>query len=293
MHAVSLMLIARAIVVLAALVTLACGPAQAADRPADGWFTTSDGVRLHYLEAGQGHTIVLVPGWTMPAWIFDAQIADLSRQFHVVALDPRGQGESDIARGGYQQDRRGQDIAELIQHVSAGPALLVGWSLGVLDSLAYIHNSGDAAVAGLVLVDNSVGEDPPPPPPRAPTHAARHLPRETMMRNFVRSMFHHPQSPAYLDQLTEVCLRTPERAAEELLSYPVPRTYWKEALFSTSHPVLYVVTPRLAGQAENLRLHDAAAESVVLAGVGHALFVDDPGSFNGLVRDFIRRRVWP
>jgi microsomal epoxide hydrolase len=114
-----------------------------------------------------------------------------------------------------------------------------------------------------------------------------------MMRNFVRGMFRHPPPPAYLEQLTDVCLRTPERAAAELLAYPVPRTYWKEAVYSTSRPVLYVVTPRLAGQAENLRRHDPAAESVVLAGVGHALFVDDPGSFNGLVRDFIRRRVWP
>jgi non-heme chloroperoxidase len=287
------MRIARAIAVLAALVTLACGPARGAERAADGWLTTSDGVRLHYLEAGNGHTIVLVPGWTMPAWIFDAQIADFARQFHVVALDPRGQGESDIAPSGYDQDRRGQDIAELIRHVSAEPVLLVGWSLGVLDSLAYIHDGGDAAIAGLVLVDNSVGEDPPPPPPKHPMHASRDLPRETMMRNFVRGMFRHQQPQPYLAQLTQVCLRTPERAAAELLSYPVPRSYWKEAVYSTSRPVLYLVTPRLAGQAENLRLHHPAAESVVLTGVGHALFVDDAPKFNALVRDFIRRRVWP
>ena len=42
-----------------------------------------------------------------------------------------------------------------------------------------------------------------------------------------------------------------------------------------------------------LRRHDPVAESVVLQGVGHALFVDNPGSFNELVRDFIGRRVWP
>ncbi len=288
-QAVSLMSCIRAIVLLAALVTLACGPARAADR----WFTTSDGVRLHYIERGAGHTIVLVPGWTMPAWIFDAQIVDFARQYHVVALDPRGQGDSDIAPTGYEQNRRGQDIAELIRHVSAQPVLLVGWSLGVLDSLAYIHDSGDGAIAGLVLVDNSVGEDPPPAPPRHPMHAGRHLPRETMMRNFVRGMFRHPQSAAYLDHLTDVCLRTPEHAASELLDYPVPRTYWKEAVYSTRHPVLYIVTPRLAGQAENLRLHHPAAESVVFEGDGHALFVDDAQKFDALVRDFIRRRVWP
>ena len=31
------------------------------------FFTTSDGVKLHYLESGAGPTILFVPGWTMPA----------------------------------------------------------------------------------------------------------------------------------------------------------------------------------------------------------------------------------
>ena len=53
----------------------------------DRYFTTSDGVKLHYLQAGQGpRTIVLVPGWTMPAWIWERQIADLSQQFRVIAI---------------------------------------------------------------------------------------------------------------------------------------------------------------------------------------------------------------
>src|SRR5208337_3054919 len=42
----------------------------------DHFFLTSDGVRLHYLEAGSAaaHTLVFVPGWTMPAWIWMPQI---------------------------------------------------------------------------------------------------------------------------------------------------------------------------------------------------------------------------
>ena len=73
----------------------------------------------------------------------------------------------------------------------------------------------------------------------------------------------------------------------------MPRSYWKEAVYSTARPVLYVVTPRLAGQAANLREHHPSAESVVLPGVGHALFVDDAAHFDFLVTDFIHRRVWP
>ena len=36
----------------------------------DRFFRASDGVRLHYSVQGAGETIVLVPGWTMPASIW-------------------------------------------------------------------------------------------------------------------------------------------------------------------------------------------------------------------------------
>ena len=38
------------------------------------YFQTSDDVTLHYLEAGSGPTIVFVPGWTMPAEIWEHQL---------------------------------------------------------------------------------------------------------------------------------------------------------------------------------------------------------------------------
>src|ERR1700744_5109423 len=99
----------------------------------DRYFITSDGVRLHYLEAGPrlGHTIVFVPGWTMPAWIWLAQIQAFAGRYHVVAFDPRGQGDSDAPASGYEPGRRSQDIAELIASLEPVPVLLVGWSLGV------------------------------------------------------------------------------------------------------------------------------------------------------------------
>jgi microsomal epoxide hydrolase len=275
---------------LLGLAILAANAEAAQDRT----FLTSDGVRLHYTESGKGRTIVLVPGWTMPAWIWDAQISDFSRRFHVVAFDPRSQGESEIAPSGYEPFRRGEDIADLIHQLGPEPVLLVGWSLGVLDVLAYVHTHGDARLAGLVLVDNSVGEDPPPPPPRPERHhRGPPVPREVVMRHFVAGMFHSRQSQSYLDRLTQACLRTPEDAAAALLAYPVPRSFWKEAVYATERPVLYVVTPRLAGQAANLSQHHPSAESVVMQGVGHALFVDDAARFDATMQSFIRRRVWP
>jgi microsomal epoxide hydrolase len=280
----------RRIALVAALLIGLFGPARAADR----FFVTSDGVRLHYTDQGQGRTVVLVPGWTMPAWIFDRQIADLSHFYRVIAFDPRGQGDSDAPPSGYEPFRRGRDIAELLTQVNDRAPVLLGWSLGVLDVLAYVHQFGDARISGLVLVDNSVGEAPAPTARPAPPRRRRVRPasREAAMRAFVSSMFRVKQPPDYIDQLTEATLHTPATAAAALLAYPVPRSFWKEAVYATAKPVLYLVRPQFAGQAANLAAHHPDAETVVLQGVGHAMFVDDPGRFDSLVLDFLRHRVW-
>lgn len=280
-------LIAILLAVLVAVPAWAQGGAAAQHR----YFETSDHVRLHYIEAGRGRPIILVPGWTMPAWIWQRQIDDLARSWRVIALDPRGQGDSAIPATGYEPHRRGADIAELVGRLGPEKPLVIAWSLGVLDTLAYIHDSGDGAIAGMVLVDNSIGEDPPPvaTPPRPGPKPTR----EVAMRSFVTSMFAHKQPQPWLDRLTATALRTPAPAAAALLAYPVPRTFWKEAVYATAKPVLYIVRPKFEGQAANLAAHHPAAETHVVKALGHALFVDDASGFNAMVRGFIGRRVWP
>ncbi|MBC7799081.1 MAG: alpha/beta hydrolase [Gemmatimonadaceae bacterium] len=280
----------RAVYALSILI-LAALPVRAADMS----FLTSDGVRLHVIEAGPATApaIVFVPGWTMPAWIFQAQIAAFARSYRVIALDPRGQGDSEIPPGGYDHVRRGQDIGDLIAALGGPPVLLVGWSLGVLDSLAYVAQAGDARLAGMVLIDNSVGEDPAPVPSRLPARRGPRVEREEQMRRFVRGMFRSDPGPAYLARLTNTALRTPPDAAAALSNYKVPRVFWRDAIYSVQKPILYVVRPRFAGQAGNLAARHPVAETAVFSEAGHALFVDEPGRFNTLMESFIRRRVWP
>jgi non-heme chloroperoxidase len=261
----------------------------------DHFFLASDGVRLHYLEAGPpgAHTLVFVPGWTMPAWIWMPQILAFSPRYHVVAFDPRGQGDSAVPSGGYEPVRRGRDVAEMISRLDGRPVAVVGWSLGVLDTLASIQVAGDRALAGLVLVDNSVGEDPPPTYKPGPPRVGRPPKYPQAMAAFVRKLFNQPPTGAYLDRLTRAALRTPEAASRRLLAYPVPRSYWKQALYSTKVPVLYVVRPRWVAQGENLVRNRPDTEMEVFNDAGHALFVDEPARFNSVTESFLRRRVWP
>lgn len=281
--------------VLASATTVSGDAVEAESRS----FITSDGARLHYLEAGPSgaRTVVFVPGWTMPAWIFDRQIAALSYRFHVLALDPRGQGESEVTRFGYTHERRGRDIGELIEQAARGRVVLVGWSLGVLDSLAYVADAGDDRIAGLVLIDNSIGEEPAPrvatAPPQSPAAPSEPTPEERRTRRaaFVASMFAHDPGPDYRARLTDQALRMAPEDERRLLAYDVPREYWRAAVHSTDRPVLYVVRPRWREQGENLVRTHADASMTVFEDAGHALFVDEADRFDALLIDFLDTRV--
>ena len=126
------------------------------------FFTTSDGVKLHYLESGAGPTILFVPGWTMPAEIWQPQIDYFSRNYHVVAIDPRSQGDSEKTPDGNYPGRRAQDYKELIDHLGGSPVVMVGWSLAVQESLTYVQMFGTYKLSGLVLVDLGLYTIPTP-----------------------------------------------------------------------------------------------------------------------------------
>jgi microsomal epoxide hydrolase len=71
-----------------------------------------------------------------------------------------------------------------------------------------------------------------------------------------------------------------------LLSYPFPRTHWKQIVYGFNKPLLYVVTPQFAAQAQNLRRNRPGTKVEIFKAAGHTLFVDEPTRFNALVLRF-------
>lgn len=250
---------------------------------------TSDGVALSILESGREHgasdelKIALVTGWSMPANIWQNQLAEFGRSYHTLAIDPRGQGESQVPVDGFTAQRRASDLKEFLDPLKN--VLLVGWSLGAIESLQYIHMFGADRVAGLVLVDSSVGEEPAPAPGGTFLQALRDD-RDKSLDGFVRAIFKSAPSDAEVAALVSGAKRMSLQQSIALLSYPFPRTHWKEIAHAFKKPLLYVVTPQFEAQAQNLRKNRPGTEVEVFKDAGHALFVDEPERFNALVLKF-------
>jgi microsomal epoxide hydrolase len=254
-------------------------------------FVTSDGVRLHVLEAcppgaaARSKVIAFVPGWSMPAVIWREQLLGLGGTHCVAALDPRGQGASEIPADGFTIERRALDVREFVARYPR--VVLVGWSLGALEVLEYVDRYGHAALDALVLVDSSVGEDPAPPSGAGFLDALNHD-RRAAIEDFVRGIFLSPRPEPEIAALTDAALRMPLEASLSLFPRGLPGKHWRGIVRKFPKPLLYVVSAQFAEQAQSLQQHRPATRVEVLSDAGHALFVDEAARFNALLAQFVR-----
>jgi pimeloyl-ACP methyl ester carboxylesterase len=98
----------------------------------DGFFTTSDGIKIHYLLHGDaGSWVVLVHGYSDSAqrmWFNTGIAPELARRHRVVAIDNRNHGQSDKPTPG--GTGRAQDVIELMDHLKITRAHIHGYSMG-------------------------------------------------------------------------------------------------------------------------------------------------------------------
>lgn len=116
-----------------------------------------DGTTLAYRTTGDpsARALVLVHGWAQSSRAWGEELlAELARDFHVVAVDLRGHGLSSVAEDGYDDPARWADDVQSVLDaagVTEG-AILLGWSYGGIVLCDYLAAKGESAVAGVVLV---------------------------------------------------------------------------------------------------------------------------------------------
>jgi non-heme chloroperoxidase len=266
-------------------------PIVQAQATRSGFFKTSDGVRIHYLEAGSGRPIVFIPGWTMPAWIWQKQIDEFSKNYHVIAVDPRSQGESDKPPYGHLPETRARDYKELVDQLGLKHPVLVGWSMACGELVKYAEQFGTDNTAGLVLVDGLLTDHPSPEMFVALSGWMNQLQldRQKQADGFVRTMYKKPQSDDYLNRVIDASAQVPADTAVILIYNMIAVKDFSPGLARMNRPVLFTYQPETQQTADFLK--SKLGDKLRLErfeGDGHALFVDDPEKFNHVLEEFLQ-----
>ena len=121
--------------------------------PPIGDFVTVQGVRLHYVAAGEGPPVVLLHGASASLRDFDASILhELARDHRVIAFDRPGYGYSDRPADGWPDPaRQAALVHDALQVLGVERSVLVGHSWAGAVVLAYLLDHPEDAAGGVLL----------------------------------------------------------------------------------------------------------------------------------------------
>jgi microsomal epoxide hydrolase len=184
---------------------------------------------------------------------------------------------------------RARDIKEFIAHLKSKKFVLLGWSLGVMESLDYLTRYGQEGLTSLVLIDNSIGEGEPPKSHRNNRSKMTEAQFTKYIKEFARAIFKTTPDADFIETVEKSGLRLAKNPSDafDVLSKPYEREYYRNAVYATTRPVLYAITPRYIEQSQLFVDKHPQGQTKIYGEAGHALFVDAADEFNRDLEAFL------
>lgn len=269
---------------------------------------TSDGVMLHYEEAGSGRPLVMIPGWSQTAAQFKHQLLGLSDRYRVIALDMRGHGDSENATYGHRIARLAKDVRDTLDRLELEEVTLLGHSMGCSIIWCYWDLFGSEKLAKLVLVDQmpvltanpiwSLAEQEvagsifDPESLYATVNALAGPDGVATTRDMISGMVTSAVSEDEKSSIIDLNLQFPREYAARLL-YDLATADWRDTIPRIDVPTLIV-----SGRASTVPwksqvwIHEQIVGSRLeifeeSEGGGHFMFSENPDKFNRIVAEFL------
>ncbi len=100
-------------------------------------FAKLDGVKLHYLAAGNGEPVILLHGYAQNSHMWRPLIPELAKTNAVIAPDLRGFGQSSKPPQGYDKKSIARDIHALAASLGLKRVRICGHDIGLMVAYAY------------------------------------------------------------------------------------------------------------------------------------------------------------
>lgn len=130
-------------------------------------FFDADGVRLRYVDVGEGDPVILLHGFALGVemnWAPTGLLESLPGEFRLIAVDLRGHGKSDKPgeSDGYGPEFV-NDVLRLMDHLGIRQAYVVGYSMGGRIALKLLTEHPDRVRAAVLGGSGWVPPGTPPP----------------------------------------------------------------------------------------------------------------------------------
>ena len=256
---------------------------------------------LFYQEAGTGASVVLLHGLGSSTVDWEPELTALTRRYRVIAIDARGSGQSrDLThpRGPFTVAQFAADTAAVIDHLDAGPAHIVGLSMGgmVAFQLAVDH---PASVRTLTIVNSGPALVPRTRQERTAIALRLVISRlfgpRGMARMLAPRLFPLPDQGPLRERFKAGMARNDKGAyiatQRALIGWSV-----LDRIGAIDVPVLVVASDQdygfLSAKEAYTRMMKRA-ELVVVPDARHALPMEDPPKFLAVLEPFLARHAVP
>jgi pimeloyl-ACP methyl ester carboxylesterase len=234
-----------------------------------------NGIRLWYAVFGHGDPVILVHGGLANSDYWGLQIPTLARRFQVIVLDSRGHGRSTRTAAPIRYDAMASDVLALMDTLHIGKAALVGWSDGAIIGLDIAIHHPERLTKLFAFAANSdpsgVKDVEKSPVFSAYTDRAAHeyeqlSPTPGEFKAFLGNISHMWETEPHF---TEVQLRS-----IQVRTWIVDADH-DEAIKRENTDFMASLIP--------------GAGELILPGVSHFAFLQDPALFNETLLNFLSR----
>lgn len=249
---------------------------------------------LGFTETGKGNPVILLHGFPMNRSVWDSFSPGLSKNFHVIAIDLPGFGDSPATvKELFSIEYAADAVLHFLQQKNLSACLLVGHSLGGYVALSMVEKRPDI-FSGLILFHSTALADSPEKK-QSRTKVPEFIDRngvETFTTNFIAPLFADPNHPA-IGIVREIA--RPSKA-ETVKAYTLAmrdRPDRTNVLKKFKKPILFLAGEKDGGISVSSVKDQAAmnpkSEAAVLPGVAHMGMFENPAECNRLITIFSGR----
>ena len=259
-----------------------------------------NGVELYYEDVGSGpQTIVFAHGLLWSCRMFDAQVAALKDRYRCISFDFRGQGQTEVTKGGYDMDTLYEDAAALIESLHLAPCHFAGLSMGGFIGMRLAARRPEL-LRSLILMETSADQEPVENIPRYRQLGAvaryvglRPVAGRVMPIMFGRTFMTDPARAADRKLWQQRMAGNDKQGIIRALNGVIERKPIYAELGAVSLPTLIMVGDEDVATvpAKSQRIHEAITGSrlITIPRAGHTSSVEQPQAVTSAIEEFLAR----